>query len=157
MRPPWAAFALACAAPLLALTPVDESSFQPSIARHKGKVVLVNFWATWCVPCQAELPALSAMARRLAPQGLVLATVSADEPEEAETAAQVLSQHRFPGPSYLKRAKNDDAFIRVVDPAWSGALPALVLYDRLGRKARMWVGETDLKRVEASVVKLLRQ
>ena len=43
------------------LTLVDQASYPKVIAAHKGKVVLANFWATWCVPCRKEMPALDAL------------------------------------------------------------------------------------------------
>jgi len=61
----------------------------------------------------------------------------------------------IPDPAYLKRVKNDDRFINSIDAKWSGALPALVLYDQSGKKVRTWVGESDLKAVEAAIKKLL--
>jgi thiol-disulfide isomerase/thioredoxin len=46
----------------------------------RGKAVLVNFWASWCEPCRAEMPSLDALAQRLAPQGVVVLTVNLKEP-----------------------------------------------------------------------------
>ena len=46
-------------------------------------------------------------------------------------------------------------FINSVEPTWSGALPALVLYDRTGKKVGFYQGETDLKKLEAKIDKLL--
>jgi peroxiredoxin len=49
-----------------------------SLAALRGRVVLLHFWATWCPPCRRELPALQALERRLAPEGLAVLTVSVD-------------------------------------------------------------------------------
>jgi thiol-disulfide isomerase/thioredoxin len=137
------------------LAPLDEAVYQKLIASAKGQVLLVNFWATWCVPCRAEMPALAAMEARLRARGFRLVTVSADEPEDEAAARRFLRQSGVQGPAYLKRVKDDDAFIRSVDAKWSGALPASILFDRAGRKVRAFVGEADLKVIEAEVRKLL--
>ena len=137
------------------LIPVDESGYAQMVAGQKGKVLLVNFWATWCQPCRKEMPALAKMAARLASKGMVLATVSADEPEDEVTARGFVRESGIKGPSYLKQVKNDDKFIASLDPKWSGALPALALYDRTGKKVRVYIGEADLAKVEADLLKLL--
>jgi thiol-disulfide isomerase/thioredoxin len=137
------------------LDPVDESSYPRIVASAKGKVLLVNFWATWCAPCRKEMPLLVSMERRLKEKGFRLVTVSADEPEQESSAAAFLGQFKVPPPAYIRRAKDDDAFIRLVDPKWSGALPALIIYGRDGRKARSFFGEASLTELEAAVSKLL--
>jgi thiol-disulfide isomerase/thioredoxin len=137
------------------LLPVDEAGYTKTLAARKGKVVLVNFWATWCEPCRQEMPALAKMAAALKAQGFELVTISADEPEDEKDAVAFLVKAQIQEPAYLKKVKNDDAFITQIDPKWSGALPALILYDRTGKKVKTWVGETDLKELEAAVKKLL--
>lgn len=137
------------------LTPIDEAGFKKVLAAHKGKVVLINFWATWCGPCREEMPLLSKLDARLRSKGFVLITVSADEPEQEEAARQFLAQSGITAPSYLQQAKNDDAFINAIDSKWSGALPALFLYDRTGRKAHSFIGETEIPQLEAAIAKLL--
>ncbi len=137
------------------LMPVDEASYPKTLAALKGKTVLVNFWATWCEPCRKEMPELAKLTSALAAKGFALVTISADEPEDEKAALEFLKKAGISGPAYLKRAKNDDQFINSIDPKWSGALPALVLYDKTGKKAKSWTGEADLKQVRAAIEKLL--
>lgn len=137
------------------LTPLDEAKYKAVLAANSGKTVLVNFWATWCSPCRAEMPFLAALQDKLRPRGFVLVTVSADEPEQEGDAAAFLTRSGVGGPAYIKRAKDDDRFIRFVDPKWSGALPVSILYDRRGRKAASFVGEVEPAKIEAAVRKLL--
>lgn len=137
------------------LAPLSETTLPTTVATHKGKVVLVNFWATWCEPCREEMPALAKLQASLAAKGLVLLTVSADEPEDEKATIAFLTKSGIQAPAYLKQAKNDDKFINAIDPKWSGALPALVLYDKTGKKTKVWIGETDLKTVRATIEKLL--
>jgi len=55
--------------------------------RYTGKVTLVNIWATWCVPCRAEMPSMEALYTALAPRGFAIAAVSIDEGNPAEVRA----------------------------------------------------------------------
>jgi thiol-disulfide isomerase/thioredoxin len=149
---------LCCAAALLAQvapSPLDEAAFQQVLQAHKGKVVLFDFWATWCEPCRVELPLLVRLEAKYRSRGLKLITISCDEPEQEAEAAKFLQQHQVPPPAYIKRVKNDDKFIESVDAQWSGALPALFLYDRQGRKVKSYIGETDMAALEAAIRKLL--
>ena len=135
--------AAAAAAPP-SLTPMDEAAYPKLVAAKKGKVALVNFWATWCEPCRAEMPALAKMEARLKARGFALITISADEPEDDKTAREFLTTAGISGAAYLKRVKNDDKFIASLEPKWSGALPALFLYDKTGKRVKFLQGETDL-------------
>jgi thiol-disulfide isomerase/thioredoxin len=147
----------ASALPLAAqqpLTPLDEAGYRKTVAAAKGKVVLVDFWATWCVPCREEMPKLVALANKYKGK-LELITVSADEPDQAKGAAAFIAKQGAPLPAYIKRVKDEDRFMKSLDPQWSGALPALFLYDRQGRQAKSFIGETDMPALEAALRKLL--
>jgi thiol-disulfide isomerase/thioredoxin len=146
---------LCFAAPVAKLMPVDEAAYPKTVAAAKGKVLLVNFWATWCAPCREEMPALVKLSAALKPKGLEMITISADEPEDEKAAVAFLNKAGVAGTAYIKRAKKDDTFIGMVDAKWQGALPAIVLYDKTGKKVKIWIGEADLKQVEAEAKKLL--
>ena len=137
------------------LARINEISYPKMIAAQRGKVVLVDFWATWCVPCRKELPELVKLEARLKSKGLVLIPISADEPENEAGAREFLTKAGVKTQGYLKAPKDDDAFIRAIDPKWGGELPALVLYDKTGRKVQIWKGETAVAAIEAAVNKLL--
>lgn len=147
---------LACALMSAAdLKPVDEASYPKTLAALKGKVVLVNFWATYCVPCRKEMPALVALHNRLAAKGLQLVTISADEPEQEPQARAFLDKTKAPAPAYIRRARDDDKFSTGIDPKWNGALPYTQLYDRAGKRVKVWYGEVPLPELEAAIARLL--
>ena len=137
------------------LAKINEVSYPKMLAAQKGKVVIVDFWATWCVPCRKEMPKLAKLEAKLKSKGLVLIPISADEPENEASAREFLANAGVRNPGYLKAPKDDDTFIRAIDPTWGGELPALVLYDKAGRKAKIWKGETAIAEIEAAVAKLL--
>jgi len=138
----------------ISLVPINESGFQKLVDSHKGKVVLYDFWATWCAPCRAELPQLVVLERKLHSQGMEVVTISADDREHKAAAEKFIRMFDVQGPAYLKQA-DDDHFINAIDPKWSGALPALFLYDKNGHKVRSFIGETDMAALERAVHKLL--
>ena len=151
----WFLFLAALSLTAEPLARINEISYPKMIAAQKGKVVLVDFWATWCVPCRKELPELVKLEARLKAKGLVLIPISADEPENEAGAREFLTKAGVKAQGYLKAPKDDDAFIRAIDPKWGGELPALVLYDKTGRKVQIWKGETAVAAIEAAVNKLL--
>ena len=137
------------------LAPVDESGYRALLKSNAGNVVLVDFWATWCAPCRKEMPQLAKLDSRLHQKRFRLITISVDEPEQEQAAVDFLAKSGIAGSAYLRRANDDDKFIASVDPKWSGALPAMFLYDRQGKLVRSFLGETDMATIEAAIQKLL--
>lgn len=140
---------------LAPLTPIDKDGYAKLIAANHGKVLLVDFWATWCEPCREELPRLVALSRQLDVRKFALVTISADEPEQESTAVAVLDREHAPPARYLKHTEDDQGFIDNVDKNWSGALPALFLYNPSGKQIASFIGDADPAEVESAVRKAL--
>ena len=100
----------------------------------RERPLLVNFWATWCVPCREEFPDLVEIRGQYGPDTLDFVLVSLDDPSDIGKAVpEFLTEARATGfTSYLLNADDSDAAINLVDPTWSGNLPATFLYDRSG-------------------------
>jgi cytochrome c biogenesis protein CcmG/thiol:disulfide interchange protein DsbE len=67
-------------APPLSATTLDGAKRTKTLADYKGKVVLLNVWATWCEPCRVEMPSIERLYREFGPQGLAVVAVSVDDP-----------------------------------------------------------------------------
>ena len=67
-------------APSLVLTELNGDGFD--LAKQRGKVVLVTYWATWCAPCRKEMPVIDAFYRRYHERGLEVIGISADRPQD---------------------------------------------------------------------------
>lgn len=146
---------LALAATPEALAPFNQRVQRELLAASKGQVVLFDFWASWCPPCRAEMPHLVRLEQKLRDRGFRLITVSADEPEDKAAVLALLRKNNVPGPVFIKSTAGDDAFISAIDPKWNGALPALFLYDRQGKLAGKFIGETPIEILEKAIRSLL--
>ena len=115
------------AAPTIKLKKYDETG-TVSLTDFQGKVVMLDFWATWCAPCQAEMPALLKLAKEYEAQGLVFVAASRDEMPDAPLFVQEFVQSRMPelGP-YVVFAPDELAALYQVQ-----ALPTLFFLDRKG-------------------------
>jgi thiol-disulfide isomerase/thioredoxin len=76
------------------LTLKDLDGTDVSLSEYKGKVVLVNFWATWCEPCRVEIPWLIEMQKKYGPRGFVLLGIALDE-EGKSAVAPFVAKERF--------------------------------------------------------------
>ena len=116
---------------------VSPAGLKAAIAKNKGKVVLVNFWATWCSPCVTELPELAKLKRANAKKGLVVILVSGDEAESSAQVKKVLASKGHSG-TYQMQGDFVD-WIAKFDPKYKGQveLPRTYIYNRKGQQARM--------------------
>ena len=92
-------------APALVVQELDGQTFDLSALR--GKVVVINFWATWCQPCRQEMPALDAFYRQYHGQGLEMIGLSADRPHERSGVSKVMQSFSYPA-AMLDDVKADD-------------------------------------------------
>lgn len=80
------------AAPPLEAVTLDGSKRTKTLADYKGKVMLVNVWATWCEPCRVEMPSIEKLHREFAPHGLAVVAVSVDDPGSEERVLEYVKE-----------------------------------------------------------------
>ncbi len=136
---------------------VDAKGLTQLLARQKGKVVFVNFWATWCEPCRQEYPDLVRLQKALSARGLQIFGISTDFASALPAAEKFLAEQKPTFPNYHKKSGGDDQdFINAIDEGWGGELPFSVLYDRTGMKSRTLSGKHSYKDYENEVLRLLK-
>lgn len=95
------------------------------IAQDNGKAKVINFWATWCRPCVAELPYFQAMLKKYSPEKVEFLLVSLDFKKELTTRVLPFVERRGLVPYvWLLDEPNPDDWIDSVEPTWQGDIPA---------------------------------
>ena len=143
----------------ITLTTVDSRGLADAIARRRGKVVLVEFWATWCVPCVKLFPHTVELHRRLADDGLSVISVSMDETERQEAVLHFLRDRGATFENFISSYGVGSEGFEAFDVT-DGALPHLKLYDRNGRLQKSFAsgGESLAPEpIESAVNELLKR
>jgi thiol-disulfide isomerase/thioredoxin len=138
------------AAPALVVPELDGQIFD--LGAQRGNVVIVNFWATWCSPCRAEMPALDAFYRRYHGRGLEMIAVSADRPHDRPDVSKMKESLSYPV------AMMDDATVNDFGPP--DVLPVTFIVDSDGiLRAEFTADQTPVteKTLSDAVLPLLPQ
>jgi cytochrome c biogenesis protein CcmG/thiol:disulfide interchange protein DsbE len=119
------------------------------LARLRGKVVLLNFWATWCAPCQAEMPVFSKWQRQYGSRGLQVIGISMDD--TGAPVKKLVERLNVDYPVAMGDAKLGERYGGVL------GLPLTYLIDRSGVVRAQFQGAADLKAMESRLQELLAQ
>jgi cytochrome c-type biogenesis protein len=158
--------ALLKVAPAAPLTPAPgNSKFAPApdvefegldgkpirLSSLRGRVVLLNFWATWCLPCRAEIPEFNALQRDLEPQGLSVLGVSVSPVDTSDSIR-----------SFQKDIKQDYTVLRGPEEIGSKfgngpGLPVTYIIDREGRIRQKFIGPQTRENFEAAIKPVLEE
>jgi peroxiredoxin len=118
------AFAGDAGGPAPSFTLAALTGQQAALSQYKGQVVMVNFWATWCGPCQQEMPLLDQMYRKYKPAGFTLIGVNVDK--EAPAVKDLMARKPVSFPILLDPANQVSKAYHVDE------MPSSVLIDRKG-------------------------
>lgn len=119
---------------------VDDDGAGVSLRDYAGKVVLLNFWATWCAPCVREIPSLNRLYGQFEDKGFIVLAVSVDEDEEQYRQFLAERGVSFPTARDPQRA--------VSSRYGTAKYPESYLIDRAGKVLRKYVGAEDWVRPE---------
>ncbi|MCS6842167.1 MAG: TlpA family protein disulfide reductase [Roseiflexus sp.] len=134
-------------APEFALTAVNGS--QVALSDLRGQVVLINFWATWCPPCRAEMPAIQQAYDRFRDQGFLVLAVN--QQEDAASVAKYMSEQRLTFPALL------DSDARVSTDYQARVLPSSFFVDRRGIIRAVYRGPMSRGMIEGAIEQLIAE
>ena len=143
----------ACTAPVrranLDFTLRDVAGREIALRRFRGKVVLINFWATWCSPCREEIPGLVGLYEKYRQRGLVILGVSVDDPVSRLVPFVARLGMTYPVLIGTDRPDFLDAYGELA------GFPTSVLLSRDGRVCARYAGLADGTRLERQILSLL--
>ena len=126
------------------LTLKDPFGTEQRLSSFKGRIVILNFWATYCVPCRKEMPDLAAIQNEYAALGVQVIGASADEPEDRDKVLQFVKETKVNFPIWIGASTVD-----MMKFGLGTALPGTVIIDKDGRVAKVISGvitRADIKK-----------
>ncbi len=125
---------------------INLEQLDQTIENRYGKTLMLNVWATWCVPCREEFPDMIELAHQLDSQSFELIALSADFPDEIDTKVEPFIEtfDKIPFKIFVQNNIKQDSLINFLDPEWNGALPATFFYDENGILQSKILGKANL-------------
>jgi thiol-disulfide isomerase/thioredoxin len=112
--------------------PIDVKGVKSLVDKNKGKVLLLNFWATWCPPCLEEFPALVKIHSNYKAKGVEMIGISMNDQEEMDDLQAFLRKQKVPFPIYIAGTVEDE-FYTAIDKRWTSEIPLTMIYDKTGK------------------------
>jgi thiol-disulfide isomerase/thioredoxin len=133
---------------------ITPSGIRAIVATNQAKVVVVNFWATWCPPCLREFPDIISVYEEFRDDGLEVLAVSMNEADEHEDIAEFLSNFTPPFPIY-RASSTDSEFYEGVLDSWFGEMPMTLIFDTNGQRVHIHKKPLTYEELSAQVAALL--
>ena len=135
---------------------VNAKDLENILSAEKGKVVLLNIWATWCSPCTEEFPDLIKLADHYRSQEVKIIAISVNYPDEIDSKiVPFLKQAGVNFPVYVQNYEKQEDLINQLNTEWSGAIPASFLFGKNGKQADFLLGKHNFDQFRSKIDNIL--
>jgi thiol-disulfide isomerase/thioredoxin len=131
---------------------VDADGLKKLRVNPSGKLLLISFWATWCVPCVAEFPDLQTTFRMYRTRPFALVTVSANGPDERPSATEMLERQHATSRNLLFASTDTYDLQAAFDAKWESGLPYTILLAPDGKMLYRREGEIDFLELRRTIL-----
>lgn len=150
------AFVLTAANSVAQTVPVWKLKDLEAAMKAANEPTVINFWATFCKPCIAELPHFQALANQYKSKGVKLIMVSLDLKEaHPKKVASFAKKLKLTSPVVWLDESNADLFCPAVDSSWSGSIPATIFINNAKGYRIFFEEELSKKKLEAEIRKMI--
>ncbi len=133
---------------------IDSAGLERLLNERNGKILLLNIWATWCIPCREEFPDLVKLAGNFRNRGVEVVAVSADYPDETESKIiPFLKEQKVNFRVFVQDFDRQEDLINRLNVDWNGALPATFIYDAFGSQVNFLQGKQSYQVFESALLK----
>lgn len=134
---------------------INVQHLEKIISENDGRVLLINVWATWCVPCREEFPELVKLANDYRKKIRVVG-ISVDEKSDLDSKViPFLKNQDAVFENYLLKVSDPEDFINALNLEWGGEIPATFIYDKKGNQIEMILGKQTYKDFENAIKKVI--
>lgn len=134
---------------------LDKSKLEKLIKNRKGKVLLLNIWASWCPPCKKEFPDLVKLAEKYKNSKVDIVGLSVDDRNDLQSEViPFLQKNNVNFKIYIQNFKSVDELISFF-PKWEGAIPLTVIFDKNGREKKFIIGMRDFEFFDKALQEVL--
>lgn len=131
---------------------VGEADLKKLRQNGTGKLLMVNFWATWCAPCVTEFPELEKTYRMYHPRGLEFIPVSVNDPAERPAVEEFLKRHHASHPNKLFASSDVYGLQAAFDPNMPSPVPFTLLLAPNGDVLYQELGEADIPKLRRAIL-----
>ena len=134
---------------------IDKTKLKRLIKNRKGKVLLLNVWASWCMPCKKEFPDLVKLAEKYKNSKVDIVGLSVDDKSDLNSEViPFLQKNNVNFKIYIQNFRRIEDLLSFF-PKWEGAIPLTVIFDKNGKEKKFIIGMRDFEFFDKAIQEVL--